>query len=509
MVYFPLISRSLSDKKQVDAIYVDFAKAFDRLPHKLLIDKLDTIGFPKWLIMWLESYLQDRTAFVRQGHIKSTTFAVPSGVPQGSHLGPLLFNLYMNDLCVLIDSEIIFYADDLKLYRTITDYEDCVKLQQDLDKLMVWRYEAAGICPETCPAICTAELTLERTTTAFPYDNRCGILKTESIGSRLLLLRRVFIFDILSGNIDMLSTGDDPSSSNVTVRLVNVSETCGANYAAPVDRLTQPVNETNTNFHQPDPARLNMLTGIFLGCMALASISVAVGVDSLQRYSFGRTGSGSGISGIRMLIITAKHLTNKYQLLLLPITMFIGLEQAFIAVDFTASFVACGIGISKIGYAMISFGLANAVAAAVTPYITKTIGRFPMILGTAVFHVVLIVFMLTWKATDQDYVYPIIAACWGLADGVWLIQINALSGILFPGNEEAAFSNFRLWEATGSVLMYATSPFLSTFTKLVCIVCIMLIGTVGYTSIEVMEYRLKKSAAGKRFEMIEPQEKEI
>ncbi|XP_055598607.1 UNC93-like protein [Uranotaenia lowii] len=345
-----------------------------------------------------------------------------------------------------------------------------------------------------------------------------SVIKKRKVKADYLIVKFFALFFVfyqlaqVLGNLisfSVLSTGDDPSSSNVTVRLVNVSETCGANYAAPVDRLAQPVNETNTNFHQPDPARLNMLTGIFLGCMALASISVAVGVDSLQRYSFGRTGSGSGISGIRMLIITAKHLTNKYQLLLLPITMFIGLEQAFIAVDFTASFVACGIGISKIGYAMISFGLANAVAAAVTPYITKTIGRFPMILGTAVFHVVLIVFMLTWKPTDQDYAYPIIAACWGLADGVWLIQINALSGILFPGNEEAAFSNFRLWEATGSVIMYATSPFLSTFTKLVCIVCIMLIGTVGYTSIEVMEYRLKKSAAGKRFEMIEPQDKEI
>lgn len=86
--------------------------------------------------------------------------------------------------------------------------------------------------------------------------------------------------------------------------------------------------------------------------------------------------------------------------------------------------MACGLGISYIGYAMISFGLANAFAAAVTPYITKLIGRFPMILATAVFHCALIVFMLLWKPTDQYYAYSIIVACWGLVDGIWLIQIN-------------------------------------------------------------------------------------
>lgn len=98
----------------------------------------------------------------------------------------------------------------------------------------------------------------------------------------------------------------------------------------------QQQDDVIVDFHKPDIAKLNILTGIFLACMAVASFSVAIGVDSLERYDKNRTGSGTGISGIRMLIITAKHLAKKYQLLLLPITMFIGVEQAFIAVDFTA-----------------------------------------------------------------------------------------------------------------------------------------------------------------------------
>ncbi|KAL1401075.1 hypothetical protein pipiens_006910 [Culex pipiens pipiens] len=343
-----------------------------------------------------------------------------------------------------------------------------------------------------------------------------SVIKQRKVKADYLIVKffgLFFVFYQLAqvlGNLisfSVLSYGQDDSASHLNsttaYSVVNISETCGANYIAPVDRQKSLVNDTNLDLHRPDATRLNVLTGIFLACMAIASLSVAVGVDSLKRYNLGRTGSGSGISGVKMLVITVKQLANKYQILLLPITMFIGVEQAFIAVDFTASFVACGLGISYIGYAMISFGLANAFAAAVTPYITKLIGRFPMILATAVFHCALIVFMLLWKPTDQYYAYSIIVACWGLADGIWLIQINALSGILFPGNEEAAFSNFRLWEATGSVIMYATSPILSTFTKLVCILCVMVIGTIGYTSIEVMEYRIKRGAAGKRFEMIQ------
>ncbi|ETN66941.1 UNC93A protein [Anopheles darlingi] len=284
---------------------------------------------------------------------------------------------------------------------------------------------------------------------------------------------------------------------------VNISVTCGANYQAPVGGNG---SQGVIDLKRPDESQLNTLTGIFLACMVGASISVAIGVDSLKRYNMIRTGHANQVSGTRMLIITLQQLGNKYQLLLLPITAFIGVEQAFIAVDFTKSFVACGLGISYIGYAMISFGLANAVAAACTPYITKHLGRRLLILLTALFHATLIVFMLLWRPTDEYYKYSIIVACWGLADGVWLIQINSLSGILFPGHEEAAFSNFRLWEATGSVIMYATSPFLSTFQKLLFVLGIMIVGTIGYGTIELMEYRVKRVVvAEKRFEVVSQQ----
>uniref|UniRef100_A0A182QVN0 UNC93-like protein n=1 Tax=Anopheles farauti TaxID=69004 RepID=A0A182QVN0_9DIPT len=298
----------------------------------------------------------------------------------------------------------------------------------------------------------------------------------------------------------VLSYGSESGPVNGTIEsAVNVSVTCGANYEAPIQ---QAANQAALDLKRPEPEQLNRLTGIFLACMVAASVSVALGVDSLKRYNMVRKSPTNGASGMNTLAITVRQLRHKYQLLLLPIVSFIGIEQAFITVDFTKSFVACGLGISYIGYAMISFGLANTVAAALTPYVTKHLGRRLLILLTFLFHAALIVFMLLWKPTDQYYQYSIIVACWGLADGVWLIQINSLSGILFPGNEEAAFSNFRLWEACGSVIMYSASSFFPTFHKLLFVLGMMIVGTIGYGTIELMEHRAKRIDSSKRFEAV-------
>lgn len=86
----------------------------------------------------------------------------------------------------------------------------------------------------------------------------------------------------------------------------------------------------------------------------------------------------------------------------------------------------------------------------------------------------------------------------------------ALSGILFPGKEEASYSNFRLWEATGSVITYAYSPYLCTHLKLYILLGLLLVGVVGYTVIEYLEYKVKSDLTLKRkkgmFELVSTKE---
>lgn len=128
----------LESGAQVDTVYVDFEKAFDKVPHTLTIKKLRKMGLPGWIVAWLHSYLTSRTGFVNLRVSRSNTFAIPSGVPQGSHLGPLIFILFVNELNILTGSCTLMYADDLKLYRTVKSYLDCLALQVDLDTLMRW-----------------------------------------------------------------------------------------------------------------------------------------------------------------------------------------------------------------------------------------------------------------------------------------------------------------------------------------------------------------------------------
>ena len=121
-----------------DIIYLDFSKAFDKVPHQRLLQKVKAHGIEEKILNWIRAWLSGRQQRVVINGSKSDWGEVTSGVPQGSVLGPLLFLIYINDLDDGISSDISKFADDTKIGRTIKKGEDVIMLQEDLDTLFEW-----------------------------------------------------------------------------------------------------------------------------------------------------------------------------------------------------------------------------------------------------------------------------------------------------------------------------------------------------------------------------------
>lgn len=132
------VSNELDNKCQVDVIYTDFSKAFDKVDHDLLCEKLLNIGFSNQLVSFFLSYFCRREQFVTYNGFNSQMIIATSGVPQGSNLGPLFFLLFINDLFNNISCNKLCFADDLKIFTNIHSIEDCIRLQNDVNSIKVW-----------------------------------------------------------------------------------------------------------------------------------------------------------------------------------------------------------------------------------------------------------------------------------------------------------------------------------------------------------------------------------
>ncbi|KAK7500311.1 hypothetical protein BaRGS_00008534 [Batillaria attramentaria] len=279
------------------------------------------------------------------------------------------------------------------------------------------------------------------------------------------------------------------NSSDVINRTESELAICGANFCP-----SYAIN--NPSFDQPKE-KVYILCGIYLACAVLGFIVISLFLDPITLDQ--ETSAADRHLSPRLLIATFKHLVaSPAQMLLVPITVYSGVEQAFIGGDYTKSYISCTLGIWNIGYVMICYGVVDAICSFVFGRLVQYVGHIPFFVLATVLHGGLQIFLLLWEPSqDHVIVFYCVAALWGMGDAVIQTQINALYGSLFTANTEAAFANYKLWESVGFVMPYAYNDYkyMCTYKKLYVSLAFLGTGILGYTAVEVMEKRKRGRSA--------------
>ncbi|KAH3885245.1 UNC93-like protein [Dreissena polymorpha] len=256
---------------------------------------------------------------------------------------------------------------------------------------------------------------------------------------------------------------------------------CGAD-DCPWDKLFG--GSGNSTMPLPAQWRIYTLISIYLGFTIIGLIITVFLLKPIKS-------EGAEVSVRVQLQATLRLLfTDRKMALLVPMSIWTGMEQSILFVEFTRSYVACVKGLGYVGLTMICFGVVNTIGSPLSGLLGKYMGRIPLCWLATLLNLAVLALMRFWTPTPSEtYVFFLIPGVWGLADAIWQTQSGAMIGAIFSTNQEPAYANLRLFQAAGFTMAYLYSNSLCEYIKLYIAAAVVVVGIILQTVVEIIVRR--------------------
>ncbi|KAL5013520.1 hypothetical protein ScPMuIL_007790 [Solemya velum] len=284
----------------------------------------------------------------------------------------------------------------------------------------------------------------------------------------------IFMTTSLTGNlISSLVLFQDFSNNTGTF---DTGKVCGADDC--------PGMTNRTILVQPEQYIVHTLLGVFLACEFLGLFLTIFFQPRLESSRWVKDTSlkesiTACLSGHRDWKLT----------LMIPFNMSMAIVEAIIAADFTKEFVSCPVGIRMVGFVMAAYGGASIFSAVVMSYLEKYLRHRILFAMAAFFNINVYVAMILWKPNADNGLYSFLLAIpWGLAEGIWLAQSNALIGLFFPSMREQAFASYHTAKGIGFTMTFALGNVLCVSIKLYSAAGFLVFSLILYSVVEASQH---------------------
>lgn len=191
----------------------------------------------------------------------------------------------------------------------------------------------------------------------------------------------------------------------------HIDPTCGHKF---VENFTMLSEHAQINLQRPTREAFSSILTVIICCNLIALLIVVLFLNALKRDEAGLAKEPHFT--LDVLKLTLKNLKKPKPLLLIPLTIFNGIEQAFVFGLYTKAYVGCGLGVDHIGYVMAAFGIADAICSLVFGPLIKLFGRMPLFIFGAVINMLMIITLMIWPLNPSDgALFYVIAGVWGMA----------------------------------------------------------------------------------------------